>query len=56
MIYIRNLLGHTSVPTPEIYGKSGAKLKRQALENNSKGLVSTEEPQWENDADLKKGG
>ena len=32
LIYIRDLLGHVSVQTTEVYAKADTKLKRDALE------------------------
>ena len=32
LIYIRDLLGHISVKTTEVYAKADAKLKREAIE------------------------
>ena len=36
LIYIRDLLGHASVKTTEIYARADAKLKREAIEAASK--------------------
>lgn len=53
LIYIRDLLGHVSVKTTEIYAKADAKLKREAIEAASKEIVPKEESQWDNNDDLK---
>ena len=53
LIYIRDLLGHVSVRTKEIYAKTDAKLKRAAIEAASKELVPPEDARWDNDEDLK---
>lgn len=53
LIYIRDLLGHVSVRTTEIYVKTDAKLKRAAIEAASKELVPPEDAKWDNDEDLK---
>ena len=53
LIYIRDLLGHVSVKTTEVYAKADAKLKREAIEAASKEIVPKEESQWDNNADLK---
>ena len=53
LIYIRDLLGHVSVRTTEIYAKTDAKLKRAAIEAASKELVPPEDARWDNDEDLK---
>ena len=53
LIYIRDLLGHVSVKTTEVYAKADAKLKREAIEAASKEIVPPEEAQWDNNTDLK---
>ena len=37
--YIRDLLGHVSVKTTEVYAKADARLKREAIEATSKEIV-----------------
>jgi site-specific recombinase XerD len=53
LIYIRDLLGHSSVLTTEVYARTDAKLKRKAIEAASKEILPEEEASWDNDADLK---
>ena len=53
LIYIRDLLGHVSIKTTEIYAKADAKLKRAAIEAASKEIVPPEEAQWDSNDDLK---
>jgi len=53
LIYIRDLLGHVSVKTTEVYAKADATRKREAIEAASKELVPTEIPEWENNSGLK---
>lgn len=53
LIYIRDLLGHVSVKTTEIYAKTDAKLKRAAIEAASKEIVPPQEAVWDKDDDLK---
>jgi site-specific recombinase XerD len=53
LIYIRDLLGHVSVKTTEIYGKADARRKREAIEAASKEIVPPEEAKWETNTDLK---
>ena len=53
LIYIRDLLGHVSVTTTEIYAKTDSKLKREAIEAASKKIVPAQEASWESDASLK---
>ena len=54
LIYIRDLLGHVSVKTTEIYAKSDVKKKREAIEAASKEIVPAETAKWDNNTDLKK--
>lgn len=53
LIYIRDLLGHVSVKTTEIYAKTDAKLKREAIEAASREIVPPEKARWDSDNDLK---
>jgi site-specific recombinase XerD len=53
LIYIRALLGHSSVVTTEIYARTDAKLKRKAIEAASKELLPHEEASWDTDINLK---
>lgn len=53
LIYIRDLLGHSSVTTTEIYARTDARLKRKAIEAASKEIVPEEEAQWDLDTDLR---
>lgn len=53
LIYIRDLLGHVSVKTTEVYARADAMLKRQAIEAASKEIVPTEEAQWVNNSGLR---
>ena len=53
LIYIRDLLGHVSVKTTEIYAKTDAKLKREAIEAASREIVAHEDAKWDSDDDLK---
>ncbi|RCX12112.1 site-specific recombinase XerD [Anaerobacterium chartisolvens] len=53
LMYIRDLLGHSSVVTTEIYARTDAKLKRKAIEAASKEIVPPEDAQWDNNNDLK---
>jgi site-specific recombinase XerD len=55
LVYIRDILGHVSVQTTEIYAKADVKLKKEALEKayvNIKPLETT--AIWMEDQDLKK--
>ena len=53
LIYIRDLLGHVSIKTTEIYARADAKMKREAIEAASKELVPKEDALWENNTSLK---
>lgn len=53
LIYIRDLLGHVSVKSTEIYIKADAMHKRQAIEAASKQIVPQEESEWSNNSNLK---
>ena len=53
LMYIRDLLGHSSITTTEVYARTDAKLKRKAIEAASKNLLPDEEAKWDNNANLK---
>lgn len=53
LMHIRDILGHASVTTTEVYAKADSKLKRMAIENASKHLLPKETPQWENNKSMK---
>jgi len=53
LIYIRDLLGHTSVTSTEVYAKADAAKKREAIEAASKEIVPSEDAQWEQNSKLK---
>ncbi len=52
LVYIRDLLGHVSVQTTEIYAKADSSMKRKALEKAYSDVVSDEMPEWQQNADL----
>jgi len=54
LVYIRDLLGHSSVMTTEIYARANAEMKRKALEQAHVNLipVHADEPAWEDDSSL----
>lgn len=54
IVYIRDLMGHKSVITTEIYARTDSKHKREALEKASIAIVSKEEPGWLYNDDLLK--
>lgn len=48
LIIVRDLLGHTSVQTTEIYAKASTARKRKAIEAHGQDIVDKEKPLWEN--------
>lgn len=55
LVYIRDILGHVSVQTTEIYARADTKLKREALEKAYTSIQPAEaaNPMWLEDPDLK---
>lgn len=55
LIYIRDILGHVSVQTTEIYARVDSKIKREALEKAyvDIGIVEPEIKSWDKDSKLK---
>lgn len=51
--FIRDLLGHSSVQTTEIYAKVSSARQRRAIEAASKEIVSEEDALWENSTSIK---
>lgn len=49
LIYVRDLLGHTSVQTTEIYARADSEAKREAIESAAQDFVPKESAVWEND-------
>ena len=54
LIYIRDLLGHASITTTEVYAKADAAKRREAIEAASKEIVPSEPALWEENDGLKK--
>ena len=46
LVYIRDILGHQSVQTTEIYARVDSKQKREAIEKAYSDVVKKEVPQW----------
>lgn len=46
LIYIRDVLGHASVQTTEIYAKASSMKKKQAIEANATVIIEHEQPLW----------
>ena len=49
LIYIRDILGHASVQTTEIYARIDGEMKRKALEKAAGNAVNEEMPSWQKD-------
>ena len=52
LIYIRDLLGHNSVTTTEIYARANVDEKRKALENVFVDVGTAKLPDWREDKNL----
>jgi len=52
LIYIRDILGHTSVQTTEIYARIDSEMKRKAIEKASGNLTNENMPTWQRDKTL----
>jgi len=52
LVYIRDILGHVSVQTTEIYARADSKLKREAIEKAYVDVAPKEKPFWENNENL----
>jgi len=52
LVYIRDILGHVSIQTTEIYARADSKQKRKALENAYINFNPNEEPMWAKDENL----
>ncbi|WP_373230582.1 site-specific integrase [Cohnella sp.] len=54
LVYIRDLLGHVSIKTTEVYARADSQMKRNALENAYQGVSPSEMPIWQQNNDLLK--
>ena len=52
LIYIRDLLGHASIQTSEIYARIDGEMKRKALEKVSSYAFAGEIPSWQKNKSL----
>lgn len=52
LVYIRDILGHESVQTTEVYARVDSKQKREAIEKAYSGVVKREVPSWVNNENL----
>lgn len=52
LVYIRDMLGHVSVQTTEIYARADSRKKREAIEQAYTDLTPDVKPQWEGNQEL----
>lgn len=52
LVYIRDILGHVSIQTTEIYARADSKQKREALLKAYKNVSPDVDPLWEKDRNL----
>jgi integrase/recombinase XerD len=52
LIYIRDILGHTSVQVTEVYARTDSRQKREAIENAYSDVSPKEVPSWLTNDDL----
>lgn len=52
LVYIRDILGHVSVTTTEIYARADSKSKREAIEKAYTNVIAAEMPIWAENASL----
>jgi len=52
LVYIRDILGHVSVQTTEVYARADSRQKREAIEKASTGVLPQILPMWENNNNL----
>ena len=55
LVYIRDILGHVSIQTTEIYARTDSRLKRESIEKASCAIIDIEieESSWEKDKKLR---
>ncbi|MFN5422342.1 MAG: site-specific integrase [bacterium] len=54
LVYIRDLLGHVSIKTTEVYARADSEMKRIALERAYQSTTPSEMPIWQKNHDLMK--
>lgn len=54
LVYIRDLLGHVSITTTEVYAKADSEMKRKALEGAYANATPSEMPVWQQNTNLLK--
>lgn len=54
LVYIRDLLGHVSIKTTEVYARADSQMKRNALEGAYQATTLSEIPVWQKNQELLK--
>lgn len=52
LVYIRDLLGHVSIKTTEVYARADSQMKRHALEGAYQATTPSEMPVWQKNQEL----
>ena len=52
LVYIRDILGHTSVQVTEIYARTDSRQKREAIEKAYTDVSPKDTPSWLSNSDL----
>ncbi|MGH4120946.1 site-specific integrase [Clostridium sp.] len=52
LVYIRDILGHCSIQTTEIYARADSKQKRKAIEEAYIDVLPKQQPKWQNNNNL----
>ena len=52
LVYIRDLLGHVSISTTEVYARADSEMKRRALESAYPTEASVTMPPWQENTEL----
>ena len=52
LVYIRDILGHSSVQVTEVYARADSRQKREAIEKAYTDVSPTGKPQWQENNDL----
>ncbi len=52
LVYIRDILGHVSIQTTEVYARADSRQKREAIEKAYIDVVPNKAPMWENNNNL----
>jgi len=52
LVYIRDILGHVSIQTTEVYARADSRQKREAIEKAYIDVIPNKAPMWENNNNL----